>query len=198
MKKYALLTLVLFTTLMLHAQTKFSYGVKAGMNISTVNFGNEIPTSDNITGFHIGPMGQVDFDLGGLGMDFALLFSQKGISTYGVSEEIGYIDVPVNLRWKYNFNAIGFYVAAGPYASFKVSGNDTWTSPLYKKAEFNSKKVSAGFNLGAGVLLLRHLQVGATYGIGISNDYTLKLDADKEELTSGKNRTWEVSAALIF
>lgn len=196
MKKYALLTLVLFTTLVLRAQTEFSYGVKAGMNIATVNFGGDISTSDNITGFHIGPMGQVDFDLGGLGMDFAILYSQKGISTYGISEEMGYIDIPVNLRWKYNFNAIGFYVAAGPYASFRITGNESWTSPLYKNTEFGSNKVSAGFNLGAGILLLRHLQIGTTYGMGVTNDYTLK--SDKEEVINGKTRTWEVSAALIF
>lgn len=196
MKKYALLTLVLFTTLVLRAQTEFSYGVKAGMNIATVNFGGDISTSDNITGFHIGPMGQVDFDLGGLGMDFAILYSQKGISTYGISEEMGYIDIPVNLRWKYNFNAIGFYVAAGPYASFRITGNESWTSPLYKNTEFGSNKVSAGFNLGAGILLLSHLQIGATYGMGVTNDYTLK--SDKEEVINGKTRTWEVSAALIF
>lgn len=55
------------------------------------------------------------------------------------------------------------------------------------------KKLYAGLNLGAGVELIKHLQVGFNYALGLTDDYS----ASKLEL-NGKNRGWSITAAILF
>ena len=46
---------------------------------------------------------------------------------------------------------------------------------------------------GAGVELIKHLQVGFNYALGLTDDYS----ASKLEL-NGKNRGWSITAAILF
>ena len=48
-----------------------------------------------------------------------------------------------------------------------------------------------GINLGAGVKLLRHLQVGVNYQIPMGDSF-------KVENIKFKTNTWQVSAAILF
>ena len=56
-----------------------------------------------------------------------------------------------------------------------------------------AKSFNAGLNLGAGVELIKHLQVGFNYALGLTDDYS----ASKFEL-NGKNRGWSITAAILF
>ena len=58
----------------------------------------------------------------------------------------------------------------------------------------NSKKSQVALNLGAGLKLLKKLQVGITYQIPMGDSFEL------ENLGKGvgKTKTWQVSAAYIF
>ena len=56
-----------------------------------------------------------------------------------------------------------------------------------------AKKSQVAVNIGAGLKLLSKLQVGVTYQIPMGDSFELKNDAG-----SGKNKTWQVSAAYMF
>lgn len=54
------------------------------------------------------------------------------------------------------------------------------------------------FNVGAGVKLLRHIQVGLNYNFGISKmAKTVSEDYEGPEINMKKN-TWQVSLAYMF
>ena len=86
---------------------------------------------------------------------------------------------------KYNIvlgSLAGIYLAAGPDFYFDFE----------KKTGIDKKKAEVGINVGAGLKLLNHLQVGANYNIPLGDT------ADIDGGGSYKTKTWQVSVAYIF
>ena len=199
MKKVTGLVLViLMVFIAVPAKSQLKFGIKGGVNISSVHMNSDILKADNVTGFQIGPMIETTIPLIGIGLDAAILYSQKGMdvkSEAGTSTNVktDYIDVPVNLKWKFGLPIIKGYLAAGPYIGFRVGGDKFWEIPGSVVGQVKAKNFSAGLNFGAGVELISHLQVGINYGLGLTDNYS----AEKYDLNA-KNRGWSVTAAILF
>lgn len=194
-KIIAFLCAMAFLAVAIPAQAQLRFGVKGGLNITSVHFDSDLLKSDNVTGFHIGPMIEATMPLLGFGFDAALLYSQKGMesSSSGVKTTMktSYIDVPVNLKWKFGLPIVKAYLAAGPYASFRVGGDKIWN---VLSDQLETKSFGAGLNFGAGVEVFNHLQVGFNYELGLTDNFSAK----KLDLSSNKNRGWTISAAILF
>ena len=199
MKKVTgLVLIILLAFIAVPAKSQLKFGVKGGLNISSVHLNSDILKADNVTGFQIGPMIETTIPLIGVGLDAAILYSQKGMdvkSETGTSTNVktDYIDVPVNLKWKFGLPIIKGYLAAGPYIGFRVGGDKFWEIPGSVVGQVKAKNFSAGLNFGAGVELISHLQVGINYGLGLTDNYS----AEKYDLNA-KNRGWSVTAAILF
>ena len=199
MKKVTgLVLIILMAFIAVPAKSQLKFGVKGGLNISSVHLNSDILKADNVTGFQIGPMIETTIPLIGVGLDAAILYSQKGMdvkSETGTSTNVktDYIDVPVNLKWKFGLLIIKGYLAAGPYIGFRVGGDKFWEIPGSVVGQVKAKNFSAGLNFGAGVELISHLQVGINYGLGLTDNYS----AEKYDLNA-KNRGWSVTAAILF
>ncbi len=178
------------------AQAQIHFGVKGGLNLSKASFSNMGGNfkKDNFTGFFIGPMAEFNIPIIGLGVDASLLFAQRGIKItpegddeYTVKQNG--IDIPVNLKYTIGLGSLaGIYLAAGPDFYFDFAGNKT-----IEDVKTDKKKAQVGINVGAGLKLLNHLQVGANYNIPMGDT------ADFEGTdASYKTKTWQVSVAYIF
>ena len=174
------------------AQAQIHFGVKGGLNLSKASFSNvgDNFKKDNFTGFFIGPMAEFNIPIVGLGVDAALLFAQRGIKVSEGNEDLTIkqngIDIPVNLKYTIGLGSLlGIYVAAGPDFFFDFK----------KKDYVDRKKAQVALNLGAGVKLLKHLQVGVTYQLPMGDSFTWKNAGDA---IGAKNKTWQVSAAYLF
>lgn len=190
--------IVLMAIIAVPASAQLKFGVKGGLNISSVHFSSDLLKADNVTGFQIGPMIETTIPLIGVGLDAAILYSQKGMdmkSGTGISTSVktDYIDVPVNFKWKFGLPIVKAYLTAGPYVGFRVGGDKFWDVPGNVIGQVKAKNFSAGLNFGAGVELIRHLQVGFNYGLGLTDNYS----AEKIDLNA-KNRGWSVTAAILF
>ena len=158
------------------------FGVKGGLNMSKLD--KEGYKSENTTGFFIGPMAEVTLPIIGLGVDGALLFSQRGKDE---AKQQG-IEIPVNLKYTIGLGSMfGIYLAAGPDFFFNFKDIDI--------ENVEAKKTQVAVNLGAGLKLLRKLQVGVTYQIPMGDSFEWK---DASQVFGAKNKTWQVSLAYIF
>lgn len=172
------------------AQAQINFGVKGGLNLSKASL-SDVPGNfkkDNFTGFFIGPMAEFNIPIVGLGVDASLLFAQRGIKVSEAGDEITIkqngIDIPVNLKYNIGLGSlVGIYLAAGPDFYFDFE----------KKTGIDKKKAEVGINVGAGVKLLNHLQVGANYNIPLGDTADIKGTEG-----SYKTKTWQVSVAYIF
>lgn len=192
MKRVYLLILALFAWMAVPAQAQFKWGIKGGANISSIHFSDlpETFSTDNLTGFHIGPTIELMAPFVGLGFDASILYSQTGMEIGTQKIKSDYLNVPVNLKWKIGIPAVKVFAAAGPYIGFRLGGGKIWDVII---DEVQSKSFSAGLNLGAGVELIQHLQISATYQLGLTDNYSVK-----QLKIDGKNRGWMISAAILF
>lgn len=165
------------------------FGVKGGLNMSKLDFNAKTwgEVKDNSTGFFIGPMAEVTLPILGLGVDGALMYSQRGS---GELKEKG-LEIPVNLKYSIGLGSIlGIYFAAGPDFFFNFKDVD-WE-------DVKANKTQVALNLGAGVKLLKKLQVGITYQIPMGDSFELSKVGETIKNSGAKTKTWQVSAAYIF
>ena len=92
-------------------------------------------------------------------------------------------------------------MAAGPQFTFNVGDDEfKWTSGGFENT-FQLKKSSFSVNLGAGVYLSKHLEIGFAYNIALGStaDASWKAATDavfKSDDT--KPKSWQISAAYLF
>ena len=170
------------------------FGVKGGMNFSKLdtNVKSLYDAKESSTGFFIGPMAEVTLPIIGLGVDGAVMFAQRGD---GELKEQG-LEIPVNLKYTIGLGSMfGFYLAAGPDFFFNFKD-------VEKNSGLGVEKSQVAINVGAGLKLLRKLQVGLTYQIPLKDSYyptEISTVPGAEPIDLGaRQKTWQVSLAYIF
>ena len=175
-----LLVLVGCMCLAIPAQAQLQWGVKGGVNLAKLDYKD---IKDNSTGFFIGPTAEATIPLIGLGVDASLLYSQRGEGDY---KQQG-LDIPINLKYTIGLGSMfGIFIAAGPDFYFNFKDIDI--------AELEAKKKLVSLNVGAGVKLIQHLQIGVNYNIPLGDSFKLKNVGDVDS----KYRTWQVSLAYMY
>jgi len=203
-KKMTMITLAILCLSVSSLKAGIRIGAKAGVNLAQPAFNTDAIKTENFTGFQVGPVIEIS-GLAGLGVDASILYSQQGLKIKDESEKkISTIDVPVNLKLKFSLaDMAGIYLAAGPYVSFKLDNQTTWQTVFSGvRKDWENKQFGVGLNFGAGVELLKNLQVGINYQLGLSEDYVISSFADStgnlQETFNAKTRIWSITAAYFF
>lgn len=187
-----ILAMTLLCVAAVPASAQFRIGPRVGMNVNKMHFSSDVFNSDNRSGFTAGLMAEFMLPIVPIGLDASVMYARRtvNVSASGVEATKGadYIDVPINLKWKLGLPVVGSFISpylfTGPSFGFRVSGSDT----------FNRKKCDVAWNLGAGIQLVSHLQIGASYGWGLSKTIAGYGNGDAD----AKARTWTVTAAWLF
>lgn len=180
----------------------FRLGVKAGVGINSLKFDRSAFESSNRSGFTGGLMAEFTIPVVNLGFDASLLYTRrsfeaqwdgtegKGVQTTSINRD--YLEIPINLKWKIGLPIIGKFVnpflTTGPDFSVLISNKTA-------KQVWRNKKYDVAWNFGFGVEIVSHLQVAASYGIGLKNSSSGEVMDDSVQ---GKNRFWTVTAAWLF
>lgn len=79
MKKIVgLILLAVMVLIAVPAKSQIKFGIKGGLNISSVHFNKDLVGKDNVTGFNIGPMVEVMAPIMGVGLCCYPIFCKKG------------------------------------------------------------------------------------------------------------------------
>ena len=162
MKTFFLAALMLSVGVLAKAQTDTHFGIKAGLNISSLDV-KEGVDFDSKAGLYLGGLAHVH-----LSPHFAvqpeIVYSQQGGKDGSDKWNINYINVPVLLQY---MAGNGFRIQTGPQlginASAKIKSGDV---------EVENHDVSTldfSWALGASYMGASGLGVDARYNIGISN-----------------------------
>ena len=202
----AILALSIFFATTAEAQIKF--GLKGGLNVTDMSFSKDVLGADNRTGFFVGPTVLFQLPVVGLGIDASALYDQREakLKVEGEKSETfktQSINVPINLRYGWGLGTLAsVYLFAGPQFGFNVGDKD---QSLYDDvAQWKLKKSNFSINVGAGVMLVKRLQVSANYNIacGKTGEVNLKnaIDATYDGFTSSKGRSnaWQIALAYYF
>ncbi|HPW71917.1 MAG TPA: porin family protein [Bacteroides graminisolvens] len=215
MKKWiTLFTVTVCLAIAMPAKAQIKFGVKGGLNLASASLSDAWDAkgnADNYTGFFIGPMVDITIPIIGLGVDGALMYSQKG-AKISFDDDLGSttfkqqgIEIPVNLKYSIGLgSSASIYFAAGPSFYFNMKSDDDLTFDTMKGSlDYDKSEVS--LNLGAGVKLLRHLQLGVNYNMGLTDSAKAKIDSSNSSdiwnVINGesyKSKMWQVSVAYLF
>jgi len=191
------------------AQAQFSLGVKAGLNVTNMSFKSDLVKTNNRAGFFAGVTAEFTVPLVGIGVDAAVQYEQRNVTDVNLSEDqqgytssakaLQYIAVPINIKYTLGLGSVAaVYAATGPQFSFNIGGKSLWENSYeLKKSEFS-------WNIGAGVKLLSHLQVGYNYNIALGNTAEVNVqsatyDAFKKVIgKNGKTNTHQIHLTYWF
>lgn len=205
-KLFTLIVLVAATYFAVPANAQLKFGIKGGLNITDMSLSNDVFETSNRTGFFIGPTIKFTLPIVGLGIDASALYDQREgevnveaddntlVSTRLKQKSI---NIPINLRYDIGLGSLAaVYLAAGPQFGFNVGDKN---QSLYKDvAEWRLNTSNFSVNVGAGVMLLGHLQVGANYNIVCGKTGEVTVLDGAESVLRGRSNTWQISAAYYF
>ena len=203
------LTLVIACVGIGMAQAEFRFGLKAGVNVNNLHLNDpkKIFEKDNGTGWTAGIMTEFQVPLIGLCFDLSLMYSRMNgdfdlpsdqqLADMGATEEYNvgknFIEIPLNIKYKISLPAVGNiiapYIFTGPTFAFKLDKNTF--------EYFKSKTCQVAWNVGLGLQLIKHLQIGASYGFGLNNVVNITGLANAQDLKI-KNNYWTITAAYLF
>ena len=177
MKKIATLLAGLALLLVMAAPAaaqSLSWGMTAGLNLSKLSLSGDYKdmagtnfSTDNKAGWYVGPKVVFNTVLG-VGVDASLQYSERNLSIGGESEKYRTIEIPINLRYNIGLSSIAsVYVSTGPQFGFGLQ-NMSWEGAL-GGGNFDKSNMTTTWNVGAGVRVLKHLEVGVGYNFALGS-----------------------------
>jgi hypothetical protein len=205
MKRLLTLLLLCVTIGSTEAFAQIKFGIKGGMNLTSISFEENFYSKKNQPGFFIGPTVKFTLPLTGLAIDASALYdqrSQKAMSSdlvgtpfYYTSIKQQQIVVPVNLRYQFGLGStLGIYVFAGPQIGFNL--NNDFTELDY--GDWRPEKTSLSANLGLGAMLLKHLEISASYNLALTQSANITINDNKRVVNEGKMNAWQIALGWYF
>ena len=186
------------------AEAGLKFGPRIGLNVNKLHFNEGIFDGNNQCGFTGGL--QLEYmSFLNLGFDASVMYSymdsQVKLDTDGsesTSTKAGknFIEIPLNLKYKIGLPMVSSvfapYIFTGPCVAFKLDKGDGY---------LDTKTTQWTWNFGLGLEFVRHLQIGASYGVGMNNimdgKKILGVDVNTGKVKA-KNNYWTVTAAWLF
>lgn len=193
------------------ASAQFRWGLEGGVNLSKASIKGDggIFDASNRTGWFLGPKVQMTMPVIGLGIDASLLYSQKHMKMDYSDEKGGenvngstpnksmpYVEIPINIRYNYGFSVLASaYFTTGPQYSWYLGSRNLKCGG---ESIGSLERSTFSWNVGAGVTLLDHLQVGVTYNIAMGETGKVNSVVEDGKKFDVKNNTWQVRLAYLF
>ena len=208
MKKFFTLV-VLLAAMTVAAQAQVKFGVKGGLNLTSMKLSKDIVDKSNQAGFFIGPTVKFTLPVVGLGIDAAALYDQRNAKVADETVKQKSIQIPVNVRYGFGLgSSASIFILAGPQFGFNVGDKDfsSVDSATQTISNMTLKSSNLSANVGLGLMLLDHLQVSANYNIAIGktgefNVLTSTTGAISDVITGSTNaraNAWQIAVAYYF
>lgn len=206
--KQIFIAVALIATVAVPATAQFKFGPRLGVAINNLHFSskqdavNDLISTDNRAGFTGGLMAEFTAPVIGIGVDASLMYVRRSVKTIdsekpNVDNKVlkrDYFEIPINLKYKFSLpvagNAVSPFLTTGPSFAFA-------TSKEAIKEAYKNKAVDVAWNIGLGVEFVKHLQIAASYGFGLSKSLTNIMGVNDIDV-EGKTRCWTITAAYLF
>lgn len=194
--RIAAIALLLCATTLTAAASPFEIGILAGMNVNKVsvsNFGDNF-SSDNRHGFSGGITAKFVMPLFNFGVDLSALYQDRTMEINNEKFHYNYLAIPLHARYDIPMpgisNVIYPTLFTGPNFAIRLGSG-------YEK-EYKANKYNVGWDFGLGLTFFKHLQISASYTLGISSKALSYVGIDNNNDLKGKTNGWAFTAAYYF
>ena len=190
----SLLLLVSFVGAQTASAFSFDWGVTGGFNLTKLKVDKQskfFDTKGN-AGWFAGVKANVGL-FAGFGLDGALLYNQMKYSTTAtyqfdvvtistpdvvtINETSRSFAIPINLKYSIGLGkTANVYVTTGPQFDFAIGDKKDKDNATSIISSFEQENMTTSWNVGAGVKLFKHLDLGLSYNFGLSKAAKQSLD----------------------
>lgn len=190
------------------ANAGINFGLKGGLNVTSMSLDSKVFDASNRAGFFIGPTLKFTLPIVGLGIDASALYDQReakltvGEAKTKESVKTQAINIPINARYSLGLGSVASVLFfAGPQFGFNVGDKDV---DLGGDSRWKFRSSQFSVNVGAGFSFMNHFEVTANYNIacGKTGDATLSKtlsdvvgSATKD---NGRANAWQIALAYYF
>lgn len=190
------------------ANAGINFGLKGGLNVTSMSLNSEVFDASNRAGFFIGPTLKFTLPIVGLGIDASALYDQREakltVADAKTKESVKTqaINIPINARYSVGLGSVASVLFfAGPQFGFNVGDKDV---DLGGDSRWKFRSSQFSVNVGAGFSFMNHFEVTANYNIacGKTGDATLSKtlsdvvgSATKD---NGRANAWQIALAYYF
>ena len=195
--------IVAFSTIATTGYGQIRLGLRGEVGLNKASFSKDAIKVENLNSFKIGPTAEIMLPVIDFGVEASLLYNNNRMNVEDdgsvwqkVEVTNHYLDIPVNLKYKYGLILpVKLYVAAGPYARIHLSGDDKKLSDI--SDDLKAKSFEAGINLGLGVEVFKRLAIGVNYGMQLTDNYSVNKPEWKDALNN-KDGFWSIQATVYL
>ncbi len=174
MKKLIVIVASLLVAVSAHAQ----FGIVAGITSSKATIDAALSDVQNVTQYHVGLTYKID--LGIIAIQPALIYNVKGakVSEFKAIGDIasfdyknGYLELPVQVQAGLNLGVARIYAIAEPFIGYAITNSTQSSNGNKIDVNWNEvkNKLEYGVGVGAGVELIKHVQISARYFWNLGN-----------------------------
>ncbi|MCR4823864.1 MAG: PorT family protein [Bacteroidales bacterium] len=205
MKKLLVIVASLLVAVSAHAQL----GVVAGITSSKSDLKSAIGDlqGKNITQYHVGLTYKLD--LGLIAIQPSILYNMKGtsfdytnIASTQLDFKTGYLEVPVQLQAGVDLGIARVYGFVEPFVGYAISNAGSLNGTAIKDLNWENVKsrLEYGVGLGAGVELIKHVQVAVKYFWNMGDLYggDVTISGASATIANSKASGIAASVALLF
>ena len=209
MKKILVIVASLLVAVSAHAQL----GVVAGITSSQTNLEKAYADINNVTQYHVGLAYKLD--LGLIAIQPSLIYNVKGgrLDGFKVGDiqtnigqmdfKTGYLELPVQVQAGFDLGLARLYGFAEPFVGYAINNEIIAgaKSDPYQTWDNMKSRLEYGFGLGAGVELIKHVQVAVKYFWNLGDMYGREIKVGelvKTTLAEQKANGISASVVLLF
>lgn len=196
------IVMILSMIVVLPVSAKIKFGLRGGYNMVDMKWKLSEISSDNKTGFYIGPAIKIGTPI--LDFDLAALYDQCDIEIEGEKFKDKNMNLQFNLRKGFGFgDKLSVFVFAGPQFGFNLGDKCRSLKNAFDSSrEWRWRDSDFTLNFGFGVMLLNHIELRANYNLATGktadiNDLN-EIGETIRHFNSAKRNTCQIGATVYF
>ncbi len=182
------------------AQAQVKFGLKGGLNLTSLSADGVNSAISNKSGFYVGPTVKFTLPVVGLSIDGSALYDQRNAKIKGTDQTIKAqsIQIPINVRYGIGLSSVvNVFAFAGPQFGFNIGDKSKDLNSIVEDVKgWSLKSSNISGNVGIGATVFSKLQITANYNFQLSKAGEVVL----EDGTTGKMKfnSWQLGLGYYF
>lgn len=170
MKKILTIVAITCIAFAMPAQAQVKFGLKGGLNLTSLSADGVNSAISNKSGFYVGPTVKFTLPVVGLSIDGSALYDQRNAKIKGTTIKAQSIQIPINVRYGIGLSSVvNVFAFVGPQFGFNIGDKSKDLNSIVEDVKgWSLKSSNISGNVGIGATVFSKLQITANYNFQLS------------------------------
>lgn len=182
------------------SQAQVKFGLKGGLNLTSLSADNIAGGVSNKSGFFVGPTVKFTLPVVGLSLDASALYDQRNAKIKNADATVKFqsVQIPINVRYGFGLSSVvNVFAFAGPQFGFNIGDK---SKLLDQMGSWSLKSSNISGNVGIGATVFSKLQITANYNFQLSKSGEVEYKDANGTTQTGKMKfnSWQLGLGYYF